>query len=351
VTGAGAVAAAASPPGLDLARLGGYLAGALPRPPAGPLSGELVAGGKSNLTYRVSDGAEVWAVRRPPLGHVLPTAHDMAREFRVLAALAGTPVPVPRVLLHCADDQVLGAPFYLMEFVDGVVLRDPAQTAALAPDRVAGLGARLVEVLAALHAVDPAAVGLAGFGRPEGFLRRQVARWHQQWERSQTRELPALEELSAGLSAAVPDSGLVGIVHGDYRLDNVMFDHGLGRIVAVLDWEMATLGDPLADLGLLWVYTTLAATGLGPANPLRAGSGFPTAPELAQAYARLRPVPLDRLNWYAALGYYKLAIVSEGIHKRYLAGQTVGDGFEQMGPRVPELVDRAHRALAGGEGW
>jgi len=340
-----------SPRGLDLARLAAYLDAGLPEPPAGPLTGELIAGGKSNLTYRVTDGRSVWAVRRPPLGHVLPTAHDMAREFRVLGALAGTEVPVPRVLLHCADEQVLGAPFYVMEYVDGEVLREPAQTAALPRERAAMLGARLVEVLAELHAVDPAKVGLADFGRPEGYLRRQVTRWHQQWERSQTRELPALEELAAGLAGTVPDSGLVGIVHGDYRLDNVMFDHGLDRIVAVLDWEMATLGDPLADLGLLWVYTALAATGLGPSNPLPPDSGFPTAAELAAAYAALRPVPLEELNWYAALGYYKLAIVSEGIHKRFLAGQTVGDGFEQMGPRVPELLDRGHRALAGRDGW
>jgi aminoglycoside phosphotransferase (APT) family kinase protein len=336
-----------SPPGLDLYRLSDYLAIALPEPPAGLLTGELIAGGKSNLTYRVSDGRSVWAVRRPPLGHVLPTAHDMGREFRVLSALAGTAVPVPPVLVHCADEQVVGAPFYVMDFVDGVVLRERAQTVELPIPVAAALGDRLVAVLAELHAVEPAEVGLADFGRPNGYLDRQVARWHKQWVASQTRELPALEELAAGLAGTVPDSGLVGIVHGDYRLDNVMLDHGLERIIAVLDWEMATLGDPLADLGLLWVYTVLAATGLGPANPFPAGSGFPTARELAAGYARLRPGPLDRLNWYVALGYYKLAIVSEGIHKRFLAGQTVGTGFEQMGARVPDLVDRAHQALAG----
>jgi aminoglycoside phosphotransferase (APT) family kinase protein len=339
------------PRGLDLDRLAAHLAAHSGEPPAGPLTGELIAGGKSNLTYRVTDGHSTWAVRRPPLGHVLPTAHDMAREYTVLSALAGTAVPVPRVVLLCADEQVLGAPFYVMEYVDGVVLRDPAETARLTPEMAADIGTRLVDVLADLHAVQPAEVGLAEFGRPEGYLRRQVSRWHKQWEWSKTRELPALEELAVGLADSVPDSGLVGIVHGDYRLDNVMVDHDLRRIVAVLDWEMATLGDPLADLGLLWVYTTLAATGLGPANPFEAGSGFPTPPELAAAYAERASVPLDGLHWYAALGYYKLAIVSEGIHKRYLAGQTVGAGFEQMGPRVPELIDRAHRALANGDGW
>jgi aminoglycoside phosphotransferase (APT) family kinase protein len=207
-------------------------------------------------------------------------------------------------------------------------------------------------VLAALHAVDPAAVGLGGFGRPEGYLARQVRRWYQQWERSKTRELPALEQLAASLAGSVPDSGLVGIVHGDYRLDNVMFDKPVRRIVAVLDWEMATLGDPLADVGLLWVYTALQLEGLSPTNAFAPDSGFPRPAELIDQYAARTSVPLDRLAWYAALGYYKLAIVSEGIHKRFLAGQTVGQGFDQMGPRVPALVDKGNRALAGApDGW
>ena len=339
-----------SPPGLDLDRLAAYVSGHLSL--AGPLSGELVAGGRSNLTYRVTDGERQWAVRRPPLGHVLPTAHDMGREFTVLSGLAGTAVPVPRVELLCTDEEVIGAPFYLMDFVDGVVLRDVTVTASLPRERAAALGTRLVEVLAALHAVDPAEVGLSEFGRPEGFLARQVRRWYQQWERSKTREMPALEQLATGLAGAVPDSGLVGIVHGDYRLDNVMFDKPVERIVAVLDWEMATLGDPLADIGLLWVYTALQQEGLSPANSFAPDSGFPAPADLVGQYAARTSVPLDRLPWYAALGYYKLAIVSEGIHKRFLAGQTVGPGFEQMGPRVPALVDKGNRALAGEpDGW
>jgi aminoglycoside phosphotransferase (APT) family kinase protein len=339
-----------SPPGLDLDRLAAYLT--QHRTLAGPLTGELVAGGKSNLTYRVSDGKDEWAVRRPPLGHVLPTAHDMGREFTVLSGLAGTAVPVPRVELLCTDEEVLGAPFYLMEYVDGIVLRDPSTTARLPREQAAALGTRLVEVLAALHAVDPAEVGLSEFGRPDGYLARQVRRWYQQWERSKTRELPALEQLATGLAEAVPDSGLVGIVHGDYRLDNVMFDKPVERIIAVLDWEMATLGDPLADVGLMWVYTALQQEGMSPANSFNPDSGFPPPAELIDQYAARTSVPLDRLPWYAALGYYKLAIVSEGIHKRFLNGQTVGPGFDQMGPRVPVLVDKGSRALAGApDGW
>jgi aminoglycoside phosphotransferase (APT) family kinase protein len=340
-----------SPPGLDLDKLAAYLDGR-GHPPAGPLTGELIAGGKSNLTYRVGDGKNEWAVRRPPLGHVLPTAHDMAREFTVLSGLAGTAVPVPRVELLCTDEDVIGAPFYLMEYVDGVVLRDVSATASLPREQAAALGTRLVEVLAALHAVDPAEVGLAEFGRPEGYLARQVRRWHQQWERSMTRELPTLEQLAQSLAASVPDSGLVSIVHGDYRLDNVMFDKPIERIIAVLDWEMATLGDPLADVGLLWVYAALQLEGMSPTNSFAPDSGFPTPRQLMDQYAARTSVPLDRLPWYAALGYYKLAIVSEGIHKRFLAGQTVGAGFDQMGPRVPVLVDKGNRALAGAaDGW
>ncbi|HSV66719.1 MAG TPA: phosphotransferase family protein [Mycobacteriales bacterium] len=337
-----------SQPGLDVDRLAAYLAGHLPGGLAGQLTAERIVGGRSNLTYRVTDGASVWAVRRPPLGHVLPTAHDMGREHRVLAALASTAVPVPQVLLHCAEESVLGAPFYVMEYVDGVVLREPAQTADLSPAQAAACGMALVEVLAALHAVVPAEVGLGGLGRP-GYLARQVARWHQQWERSRTRELPELEEVTALLAAAVPESGPPGVVHGDYRLDNVMFDAGRRRIVAVLDWEMATVGDPLADVGLLWVYTELAHAGLGPATPFRPDAGFPAPAALVAAYAGRRPgVRLDKLGWYVALGYYKLAVVSEGIHRRYLAGQTVGAGFEELGARVPALVHRARQALATG---
>jgi aminoglycoside phosphotransferase (APT) family kinase protein len=346
--------AAASPPGLDLPRLAGYLGRQLPL--AGPLSAAVIPGGRSNLTYRVTDGRSVWALRRPPLGHVLPTAHDMAREYRVLAALAGTGVPVPAVTVHCAEEQVLGAPFYLMEYLDGVVLRAPADTADLGPEQAAGCGAALVEVLATLHAVRPAEVGLGGFGRPDGFLARQVTRWRQQWERSKTRELAELAEVTALLAGRVPASGPPGIVHGDYRLDNVMFDRSRQRIVGVLDWEMATVGDPLADLGLLYVYTALASVGLGPATPFPPDAGFPTAQELVAAYLRARPagaagLPGSGLAWYVALGYLKLAVISEGIHRRYLAGQTVGDGFAVMGERVPELVSRAHRALTGRDGW
>jgi aminoglycoside phosphotransferase (APT) family kinase protein len=337
----------ADPPGLDLARLGAHLSGALPAATVDlPLRAEIIAGGRSNLTYRLTDGRSRWVIRRPPLGHVLPTAHDMAREFRVIRALHGTSVPVPEALLHCADESVLGAPFYLMSEVPGVVLRSGADYAGLTPADAEHCGRTLVDVLLALHRIDPQEVGLGDFGRPEGYLTRQVAGWYRQWERSATRELPALDALHAGLASSVPDSSHAGIVHGDYRLDNVIFDPSLSRINAVFDWEMSTVGDPLADVGLLYAYTSLAAQGLNPGGAsLPPELGFPSAARLIEWYAVASGTDLARLDWYIAFSYYKLAIISEGIHARYLAGETVGADFEKIGTRVPGLVDQGWRAL------
>ncbi len=313
------------------------------------MDGELIAGGKSNLTYRVAGESCVAVLRRPPLGHVLPTAHDMAREYRVIAALHPTGFPVPAPLHLCTNPEVIGAPFYLMSHVDGRVLRGADDIYALPTAAAARAGELLVDTLAALHAVDPIAVGLVDFGRPEGYLERQVRRWYEQWERSKTRELASLEEVVAALRASVPEQARAAIVHGDYRLDNVMVDAEVTRILAVLDWEMATLGDPLADVGLFVVYTELAADGLAPTQP-RFGpdQGFLSASQLVDLYAEraTHATAVDHIGWYVALGYYKLAIISEGIHARYLQGKTVGAGFERMGSSVPVLVDRARAALA-----
>ncbi|MGA8117908.1 MAG: phosphotransferase family protein [Actinocatenispora sp.] len=336
-------------PGLDLARLTPYLAEALPGGLAGALSGEVIAGGRSNLTYRLTDGRTRWVLRRPPLGHVLPTAHDMNREYTVIRALRDTEVPVPDALLLCADDSVLGAPFYLMGEVPGVVLRAADDYARLGPDDVPRCARLLMDVLVRLHRIRPDEVGLADFGRPDGYLTRQVSRWYRQWERSATRELPPLDALHTDLAGAVPDSARHGIVHGDYRLDNVMFDDGLTRVAAVLDWEMATIGDPLADVGLLYVYTELSRHGLSTAAaPLPATLGFPSGETLLAWYSEASGVRVDQLNWYVALGYYKLAIISEGIHARFLAGETVGADFDSIGARVPTLVDLGRDALTKG---
>ena len=212
-----------SVPGLDLERLGAWFPGAVPGAGA-PVAARLIAGGKSNLTYEIDDGRQSWILRRPPLGHVLATAHDMGREFRVMSALAGTDVPVPRTYALCQDDSVLGAPFYVMAKAPGVTYRTAAELASLSPDRVRLMSTTLVDVLVALHAVDPAAVGLADFGRPQGYLGRQVARWRKQLDASRSRDLAGVDELFHRLSAAVPDETRAGIVHGDYRMDNVLFE-------------------------------------------------------------------------------------------------------------------------------
>ncbi|WP_199579528.1 phosphotransferase family protein, partial [Streptomyces sp. CRB46] len=244
------------PPGLDLDRLRGLLDRERPGLVAGPLSGRLIEGGRSNLTYAVSDGTGSWVVRRPPLGHVLATAHDMKREHRVISALHPTDVPVPRPVLLCEDEEVLGAPFYVMEFVEGTPYRTAEQLATLGPERTRAAVLNLVDTLVGLHAVDPAEVGLGDFGRPEGFLDRQLRRWAKQLDASRNRDLAGIDELHATLGRELPRSPSPTVVHGDYRLDNVLIGGENDEIRAILDWEMSTLGDPLTDLGLLVMYSS-----------------------------------------------------------------------------------------------
>jgi aminoglycoside phosphotransferase (APT) family kinase protein len=338
--------AGAALPGLDLGRLRAHLDTEKPGLLHGPLTGELVQGGRSNLTYVVGDGARQWVVRRPPLGHVLATAHDMAREYRVLTALADTPVPVPRTHLLCQDEEVLGAPFYVMEFVPGTVYRAPEQTDRLNPEQRAGLSHRLIDVLADLHEVVPETVGLGDFGRPEGFLQRQVRRWSKQLAASHSRHIDGIAALADGLAERIPVPARAGIVHGDYRLDNVIVGADQ-RIDAVLDWEMATLGDPMTDLGVFVVYWD----GFSDieANPIvRAAGpkyGFPSATELLDRYAARSGADLSTLDWYVAYAFFKIAVILEGIHYRYTHGQTVGEGFERVGEAVAPLAAKGLRAL------
>jgi aminoglycoside phosphotransferase (APT) family kinase protein len=347
----------ADPAGLDLGRLHAYLRRERPELAGARPTATLIAGGRSNLTYLVRVGDREFVLRRPPLGHVLATAHDMGREFRVISALAPTDVPVPQTLLLCADDAVLGAPFYLMSRVEGVVYRHRAQTDPLgAADRRA-LADAMMDTLAALHRVDPAAVGLADFGRPEGFLERQVRRWSKQLDASRSRPLPGLDALRDALAASVPAGGgaaAARIVHGDYRLDNLMCAPDAPAVRAVLDWEMATLGDPLTDLGLLLTYwdvlgganagvaAGVVSDGLGPA------AGFPTGADLIARYASRSDVDVGPLHWHVALGCFKLAVIAEGIHYRYTLGQTVGAGFERFGQMADPLVAHALGALKEG---
>ncbi|GIG59347.1 acyl-CoA dehydrogenase [Longispora fulva] len=335
--------------GVDLAALRGWLDASHPGLVTGDLTAERIVGGKSNLTYVLGDGTHRWVLRRPPIGHVLATAHDMGREYTVLGALRATAVPVPGTVAHCPDPAVLGAPFYLMSYVDGTVYRSAAQTAVLDPARARTVAHALMDTLADLHDVEPGAVGLEGFGRPDGFLGRQLRRWKTQLDASRGREIPGIDELHAALAADVPDSGRPAIVHGDYRLDNVLVAAD-DTIAAVLDWEMATLGDPLTDLGVFLVYWT----GLAhlPANAVSDAvtDNFPGGPELIERYAARRAVDLSRLHWYTAFGFFKLAVIAEGIHHRYTAGQTVGGGFDRIGEVVAPLVGLGHAALAEDKG-
>ncbi|GGV46162.1 acyl-CoA dehydrogenase [Kitasatospora herbaricolor] len=334
----------ADPPGLDLARLRVHLDRELPGLVRGPLRAELIEGGRSNLTYVLSDGASSWVLRRPPLGHVLATAHDMGREYRVMTALRATPVPVPDTHLLVEDTEVIGATWYLMSYVPGVAHRDAAALTALGPERVRALGLGLAETLVRLHAIDPAAVGLADFGRPEGYLARQLRRWSTQLAASRSRELPGVDALHALLTERLPDSPAPTLVHGDYRLDNVLVD-GEDRITAVLDWEMSTLGDPLTDLGLLVMYTELAGAGGGIIPAAATAPGYPAAPELVARYAELSGRDVSTLGWYVAFASFKLAVVAEGIHFRYQQGKTLGAGFERAGEMGPILVDHGLAAL------
>ncbi|ASU59362.1 MULTISPECIES: phosphotransferase family protein [Nocardiopsis] len=329
-------------PGLDLAGLRAYLDATVPGLVSGPLEGRVVAGGKSNLTYVVTDGAGSWVVRRPPLGHVLATAHDMPREYRVMSALRDTAVPVPRTHVLCEDAEVLGAPFYVMEHVAGTPFRTRDEIAPLGAEGVRGLAEALIATLGELHAVEPEEVGLGDFGRPRGFLERQVRRWGKQLEASRSRDIPGIDELHERLAATLPEQSAPAIVHGDYRLDNVLVTSE-GRINAVLDWEMATLGDPLVDLGLMLVYQA-QPVGVG-AVPATSAEGYPSPEELVGMYAAATGRDVSRLGWYVALGCFKLAVIAEGIHFRHSRGLTVGTGFDRIGEVVAPLVKRAHTML------
>ncbi|WP_409485685.1 phosphotransferase family protein [Arsenicicoccus dermatophilus] len=354
-----------APEGLDLVALRRHLERERPGLLSGELSARLIAGGRSNLTYAVTDAAGTTVVvRRPPLGHVLATAHDMTREHRVMSALAATDVPVPATYLCCADPGVIGAPFYVMERAEGTPYRRAAELEDLGPQRTRAISERLVDVLAELHSVDPAGVGLADFGRPEGFLPRQVRRWSTQLEHSRSRDLAGVEELHDRLAAAVPVEQRPAIVHGDYRLDNLLVAPGASaspaagpdaaghphepdRVTAVLDWEMATLGDPLTDLGLLVVYQQLADLDVSSAlvPDVSRAPGHLTTREQLDRYAVASGRDVSDLGFYVALACYKLAVILEGIHYRYVRGKTLGEGFAEIGGHVEPLIDGGLRAL------
>ncbi|GAA5010460.1 phosphotransferase family protein [Streptomyces siamensis] len=335
------------PPGLDLDQLRGLLDRERPGLVHGPLTGRLIEGGRSNLTYAVTDGTAKWVVRRPPLGHVLATAHDMKREHRVISALHPTAVPVPAPLLLCEDESVLGAPFYVMEFVEGTPYRTAQQLAPLGAQRTRDAVLGLVDTLVELHAVDPEEVGLGDFGRPEGFLDRQLRRWGKQLDASRNRELAGIDELHAALGRELPHSPAPAVVHGDYRLDNVLIGTD-DRIKAILDWEMSTLGDPLTDLGLLVMYSAPLDLPNSPISTTASAAGHPDPAELVERYAARSGRDVSAVSWYTAFAWFKLAVILEGIHYRYTLGQTVGAGFDRIGELVPFFIEHGLTTLQEG---
>ncbi len=334
-------------PGLDVAGLTAWLQEEHPELVDGTVAASVIAGGRSNLTYAVEGTRVPLILRRPPLGHVLSSAHDMRREHRVISALAGTAVPVPRTIAVVDDTEparVTGTVFFVMERSPGIVLAHPAQNSAYSPAGLRDLSVDLVGRLADLHAVDPAAAGLDDFGRPDGYLARQLTTWRRQLDASRSRETPELDALQDSLQDGVPSSSRTGIVHGDFRLDNALVVGGpdTPRISAILDWEMATLGDPLVDLGILALYWDIASLPVGFAGAVPSAvdpaAGYPRFAELVDVYAERTGRGIPDLGWYRAFAAYKLAVILEGIHYRYRAGDTVGEGFDRMGGLVEPLA-------------
>ncbi|OUS94285.1 phosphotransferase family protein [Rhodococcus sp. NCIMB 12038] len=328
---------------LNLGALTDYLGNALPDGLAGDLASSLIGGGRSNPTYHLFDGAQSWVIRRPPYGHVLPSAHDMKREYTVIDALGATAVPVPRAVHLCEDTSVLGAPFYLMELVEGIPVGTLEQASALDVDERRHLGFDLADTLAALHDIAPSAIGLGGFGRPDGYLERQLLRWSQQWDASRIVDRPEVTMLLDKLRCALPRSRFPGIVHGDVKLDNVLVaPDDRARIVSVLDWEMATLGDTLADVGIMLGFWDMP--GQTP-NPITRGlatlDGFPSRSEMLERYASARGIDLPNMDWYVVFADFKLAVIMEGIAARHANGDTVGDGFDGVADMSAVLLDRA----------
>ncbi len=318
--------------GFDLERVSGWLVEHVDGAVA-PFDVDLITGGRSNLTFRVTgaDGRRL-VVRRPPMGHVLATAHDMAREHRIISAVGKTNVPVPRTLGLCTDEAVNGAPFYVMEFVDGVVLDSPEAADLLPVELRPQTCEHLVDVLADLHAADVDEIGLGELARRDGYVERQIRRWTTQWEKSKTRELPAIDEVARRLAGAIPEQHGVSIAHGDYRFGNCLVDVERGRVAAVLDWELCTLGDPLADLGYLGVYW-VDANGEGRANDPTSAPGFLSYADVVERYASRTGRDVSNIDYYVAFSSWRLAVISEGVYARFLHG-AMGDQQED-----PEALD------------
>jgi aminoglycoside phosphotransferase (APT) family kinase protein len=310
----------------------------------GRLEATRIGEGASNLTYIVEREGVRLVVRRPPPPPLPPSAHDMVREARIQAALAGTGVPVARVLAVCESEDVIGVPFYVMEEVDGVVVGDEVPAALDPPAERHRLGLALADALADLHAVDWRAAGLEGLGRPTGYLERQFKRWTGLWEVNATRELPAFHDVGETLRATAPESPPATIVHGDYRLGNVMVSHTApAAVAAVVDWELATIGDPLADLGYLLATWSEPGAAEHPMllSPVTATGGFPTRDELARRYGEASGRDSSDLGWYQALALWKSTVFCEAIYARYLRGERDDAWAGSLADGLPRIVDAA----------
>ena len=317
----------------------------------GPAELEPIGEGHSNLTYVVRGR---WVLRRPPRGPLPPSAHDVLREARLLRALEGTAARTPRVLATCDDEAVIGAPFYVMERVAGDVLTSSVPAALDDQAARARIGDELVDALVEVHAVDWRACGLEGFGRPTGYLDRQLRRFGELWELGRTRELPVLDRVTEWLRAHRPESGPATVVHGDYRLGNTMFAPGAPpRLVAIFDWELATIGDPLADVGYLaatWAQPGDAENTLFALGAVTRRPGFPTREQLVARYEERSGRSMSDVRWYMTLALWKSAIFLEGSYRRRLAGTTEDAFFDRLRTGVPELAERAWEIASGGRG-
>ncbi len=342
-----------TPVGINAANVTAWFEAHVPEV-AAPLTFTLIAGGRSNLTFRVEDSeGRAWALRRPPLHHVLPSAHDMVREHRLMSSLGPAGIPVPVTVGLCTDEAVNERPFYVMEFVDGHIVRSaPEAEAAFDLATRRSVGDHMADTLAALHAVSPEDVGLGDLGRHDGYIERQLKRWRGQYEQMQVEGVDhggLVERVGDELGRRVPVQQRTSVVHGDYRMDTVVLDDS-GRVRAILDWEICTLGDPLADLGLLTVYwaepsDNMAVLGLSPTT----APGFSTRHQIEERYAAASGLDVSGLGYYVAFGYWKLACILQGVYARYVAGAGAGDtgSVDTFPQQVARLAEMASEALAG----
>jgi aminoglycoside phosphotransferase (APT) family kinase protein len=332
IEGTGPAASPAVPAGIDGAGVSAWFEANI----AGvtlPLDFELIAGGRSNLTFGGRDAAgRRYVLRRPPTGHLLPTAHDMSREHRIISAVGPAGIPVPAALGYCADPAVTGAPFYVMDFVDGYILREEADVEdTFDLDARRRLAEDLVDTLAAIHALEPDAIGLGDLSRKDGYITRQLRRWYTQYQAARDQQggpdVADIDEVHSRLVTRIPEQGPAGVVHGDYRLDNTMIGAD-AKVAAVLDWELCTLGDTMADVGQLLMYWTDPGETAALQQSITAAPGFPTRDEVAARYAAVSGRSMDELDFYIAFAYWKLACILEGVYTRYLGGAMGSDGFD-----------------------